>query len=285
MRSLALLLTLTLAAHAQSLVFKDGKVLAVGKDLRRQGDMLFTLVELSGAAPGQPARTGEVGYAVAQIARLELPPPALLKTAPELLAQGKAAEALAQLDPALANQVTFRDLPGSWWAETALLKLRALNQLGREAEVEPLAQQISTCAVHPDQPRAAQAQVALALLRKGQTARALPIAVIVLKESKEPATRAVASVVKGGCLMEKKDWEGALLAYLKVPVFFPQDKLLLAQALLGAGRAQFELSDLEAAKGTLNELKKVCAGSPEAEQVEAELQKIQRREKALAEPK
>jgi tetratricopeptide (TPR) repeat protein len=285
MRCVGLFLALAVAAHAQSLVLKDGKVVAVGKDLRRQGDTLFTLVELSGATPGQPAMTGEVGYAVAQIARLNLPPPAFLKTVPDLLAQGKAAEALAQLDPSLANQVTFRDLPGSWWAETALLKLRALNQLGRESEVEPLAQQISTCAVNPDQPRAAQAQVAVALFRKGQHVRALPIAMAVLKESKEPETRAVANVVKGGCLMAKKDWEGALLAYLKLPVFCPSDKQLLAQALLGAGRAQFELSDLEAAKATLNELKKVCASSPEAEQADAELQKIQRREKALAEPK
>ena len=49
-------------------------------------------------------------------------------------------------------------------------------------------------------------------------------------------------------------WDGAVLAYLHVPVFYEDEKLWMPQALLGSARAFRGLEDLDRAKKSLNDL-------------------------------
>ena len=70
-----------------------------------------------------------------------------------------------------------------------------------------------------------------------------------------------------------------------MPVFYPREKMLLAQSLLGSARAYYGLEDLPKAKATLEELLKDFATSPQAADARAEQEKIAKREKALAPPK
>ena len=268
------------SASAQNLVMKDGKVI-VAKALRRQGDTILATVEL----PGGEKQTGELGYPLAKIERLDFPEPPQLKTSQDLIAQGKGAEALAQLEPVVKYYEGFRDAPGSWWAPSALRKVQALASLGREPEATPLAEQIARIATDPETVRAANVQIAAGLVRRGNHARALELIQPALQESRAAATRAPAFVIKGECLLVKKEWEDAVLAFLQVPVFYPGEKVLLPQALLGRGRAHFGMDDLAAAKATLEELLKTYPATAEAKLAEAELEKITRREKALADPK
>jgi TolA-binding protein len=268
------------SASAQNIVMKDGKVIAA-KALRRQGDTILATVEL----PGGERKTGELGYALAKIERLDFPEPPQLKTSQDLIAQGKGAEALAQLEPVVKYYEGFRDAPGSWWAPAALRKVQALVAVGREQEAAPLAEQIGRLATDPETARAANVQVAATLVRKGSHARALELIQPALKESRDPATRAPAFIIQGECLLAKKEWEDAMLSFLQVPVFYPTEKVLLPQSLLGRGRAHFGMDDLAAAKASLEELIKTYPASAEAKQAEAELEKISRREKALADPK
>jgi TolA-binding protein len=284
MKTVLLVLALAVSASAQNIVMKDGKVIAT-KGLRRDGNNIIATVELPGAEAGQPAKTGEFGYPLTQITRLDFPEPPQLRTAPDLVTQGKAAEAIAQLDPVVRFYEGFRDAPGSWWADAALLKAQALASLGRDKEAEPIAEQIARTATDPETVRAAEVQLAAGLVRNGSHAQALEIAERALKESKRSGTLAPASIVKGECLLVKKEWEDALLAFLQIPVFYPGEKLLLPQAMLGAGRAQFGMEDFPRAKATLNELVKTYGAAAEAAQAQAELDKIARREKALAPPK
>ncbi len=271
---------LTVSAPAQNLVMKDGKVIAT-KALRRQGDTIIATVEL----PGGEKKTGDLGYPLAKIERLDFPEPPQLKASQDLIAQGKGAEALAQLEPVVKYYEGFRDAPGSWWAPAALRKVQALASLGREPEATPLAEQIARMATDPETARAANVQIAAGLVRKGGHARALALIEPALKESRDDATRAPAYVIQGECLLATKEWEEAVLAFLRVPVFYPGEKVLLPQVLLGRGRAHFGMDDLPAAKAALEELIKTYPGSAEAKQAAAELEKITRREKALADPK
>ena len=284
MKALLLFLALATTASAQNIVMKDGKVVPT-KGLRRSGDTIMATIELPGGEPGKPAKTGELGYPLNNIAKLDFPEPPQLRAAPELIAQGKGAEALAQLDPLVKFYEGFRDAPGSWWAPVALRKVQALVSLGREKEAEPLAEQIAQQADDPATKAAANVQIAAGLVRKGDFARALELVEPALTGSQEPETLAPASIVKGQCLVEKKQWEDAVLAFLQVPVFYPGEKALLPQVLLGRGRAHFGMEDFPAAKAALNELIKTYAASAEAKVAAAELEKIARREKALAPPK
>lgn len=279
--ALAALLTLAAPTWAQNIVMKDGKVV-VAKGLRRQGDSIVATVELPG---GDPKKTGDLGYPIAQIARIDFPEPPPLRTAPDLITQGKAADVLAQLEPIVKFYEPFRDAPGSWWASATILKVQALAALGREAEAVPIAEQLSHMTSDPEIQRAAEVQVANGLLKKGGHARAQEIAERALKEATRPGTRAAANVIIGECLLAKKQWDDATLAFLQVPVFYPTEKVFVPHAMLGAGRAQFGMDDLPRARATLNELLKTYAAAPEAALAQAELEKIARREKALAAPK
>lgn len=282
--SLVALLMMAGAATGQVFTMKDGKVITA-KGLRRQGDQILATVELAPADGNGAAKTGELGYAVAQIAHIDFPEPPVLRAGPEMITQGKAAEALTQLEPVLRYYEGFRDAPGSWWVSAALLKVQALTALGREAEGEPLATQVARSATDPEAVRAAQVQLALGAVRKGQHEAAQAVFEKALQESREGRTLAAAAVGRAQCLLAKKEWDDAVLSFLQVPVFYPTERVLLPAALLGVAQAEEGMEDLPRAKATLAELLKTYAGAPEASLARAELDQIARHEKALAPPR
>jgi tetratricopeptide (TPR) repeat protein len=268
---------------AQNVLLKDGRTITA-KSLRRQGDLIMATEEIPGA-PGQPPTTGEVGYPVKNINKIEFPEPAQLKAATELLTQGRAAEAQAQLDVALRYYEGFRDAPGSWWVELVLLKTTALINQGREKDAEPLVDQIARMAGDPETVRAARVQMAASMTRHGEHVRALELCDSVIKESTRPETLAAAAISKGQCHLALKQWEPALLAFLQIPVFYPGAKVLRPPSMLGAGRAYFGIADLKRAKETFDELIKTFAATPEAAAAKTELDRIARLEKALEPPR
>jgi hypothetical protein len=73
-----------------------------------------------GQAPAAP-KIDEVGFAVQKIAKIEFPEPAQIKESAALIGQGKIDEGLARLDPVFRYYEGFRDAPGSWWGEAAVL--------------------------------------------------------------------------------------------------------------------------------------------------------------------
>lgn len=285
MRPLAFTLLMILAAAAgapaESMIMKDGRRI-VAKTLRRQGD---NIMAANPSESGGKAMEGEVGYPLAQVERLEFPEPALLKTVPDLMTRGKAAEAIAQLDPAIRYYEGFRDAPGSYWADLALLKGNALLSLGRDAEAEPLAAQIARLASQPETILGARTQAAACLTRKGEHPRSLEILEQVLRDAARPETLASAAIYKGQSHFALKQWEPALLSFLMIPVFYPEQRMLMPQSLLGAGRALFALDDFDRAKETLGDLIKSYGATPEAAAAQTELEAIARKQKALEGPK
>jgi tetratricopeptide (TPR) repeat protein len=273
----------SLSASGQNIVMKDGRTITA-KSLRRQGDQIIATQELPPTEPGKTATTGDFGYQLNQIERLDFPRPIILDSGPDLVADGKGEEVLKQLEPVVSFYLAFRDAPGSWWPDSALLKAQALAALGRDSDALSIAEQLSK-ASDPEIALAAQVQIALANSRKSVSPQAMTIAERALKEGKRPLTRAAASIIQGQGLLEKKDWENALLAYLRVPVFYPQDKTLLRLATFGSGRAYFGMDDFASAKATFNQVIETAGSSPEAELAKTELENVARREKALAPPK
>ena len=281
MMRLALLFTLALsiASHGQTIpiLLKDGKKV-VTKGVRRSGD---TIMATNPAVDGAAALQGEVGYPLGQIEKIEFSEPAALKTAANSLATGKAAEALAQSESAFAYFAGFRDAPGSFWGDLAMLRIGALTALDRDAEAEPLARQIAEQASNPETIRGAQAQLAGIAGRRGDHAKAIEICDQILKEGNKPETMATAAINKARSHQALKQWDSAVLAYLNIPVFYPEQKVHGPSYLLGSAQCYFELADLPRAKDALNELLKTYPAAPQAEGAKAELDKIARREKAL----
>jgi tetratricopeptide (TPR) repeat protein len=271
-------------AHADINVLKKDGTKAVAKNLRRQGDNIIATMELPPEKPGDPVKTGDIGIPISQIEKMEFPEPGVLKTARDLIVEGKAADALAQVDQAAKYYEGFRDAPGSWWRQLMLLKMNTLVILGREKEADTLADTMSNLATEPESQRAAKVLLAAAATRRGDAQKAADMLDSVLKESKQSDVLASAAIYKGQSCLALKDWENALLSFLQIPVLYPEAKELAPASMLGVGRAHFGLEDFATAKNTFKELMKTFKGTPEANAAKAELELIAKREKALSDP-
>jgi tetratricopeptide (TPR) repeat protein len=263
-----LLLGLSASAEAQQILLKTGqKVETLG--LRRSGDKIMGKIEVAGSS-------GEVGYPISAIARIEFPEPKNLKAAADLLAQGQPDKALAEITPVVASYEPFKEIAGAWWAPAAVIKVSALAALQRDVEAEPLAREIQKSATDPETARAANLRIANALVGKQEFEKAAQICDAAIKESTRPEVLADAWTTKGNLHLAQKEWDAALLAFLHVPVFYREEKLFMPAALLGSARAYRRLDDLDRAKRTLQDLTTAFPKSAEAAVAQTEMQKLQK---------
>ena len=263
---LLLLLVIAPSAHAQSILLKTGQTIET-KGLRRSGDMVLIKVQVGGSS-------GEVGYRASTIAKIAFPEPPQLKTAAAFLSQGQPEKALADIEPVIKYYEPFRDLPGNWWATAALLKISALNAMRLEKAAEKLADEIRKSVSDPETVRAAQLQLVAGFVRRVEYDKALQLCDTVIKESTKAELLAEAWVHKGDALLAQRLWDGAVLAYLHVPVFYEDEKLWMPPALLGSARAFRGLEDFERARRSLEDLSAQYPKSAQAEIGRAELQRL-----------
>jgi len=265
--TLALLLALA-PLHAQNILLKDGRTLE-GKNLRRNGATIMTAVQ---GGTGQ----GEMGIPVDTITRIEFPEPPQLAAATKMLLQGKAAEALPQIDQLVAQQTPFKDIPGNWWAQAAILDVSLLQSVGRDQQAGPVIGDLIAYVADPETVLAGKVKQAASLVKKDPK-KAMAVFTTVLKESSRPEILAEAWLNTGSARLAAQEFQPALLAYLHLPVFYPGEKLLVPPALLGSSRAYVGLDDFTRAKRALDELLRDFPDSPEAAAAKSELPSIERK--------
>ena len=257
------------AGRAQNILLKDGQTIT-SLGLRRDGDTVAAKIKTPTGGEG------EVGYPIANIARIEFPDPAVRKTATELLGQNKAEEALRQLAPVLAYYAPFRDLPGSWWTSLAFLQVDALSRLGRDRDMEGVINDLSRLgAANPEILRAVKIRQGIALERKGQYADALKILnPVVRDENAPPSSVAEGWLAVGGAELGTRNYRAAQLAYMHIPVYSPELTNLMPSALLGSGAALIGLDDKGRAVSTFGDLITRFPNSPEAADAKTRLKNL-----------
>ena len=254
---------------AQSLAMKDGQVVAT-QGLRREGDTVLARIQT------KEGSVGEIGYPVANVARIDFPEPAQLKIAGDLLNAGKNDEAVRQLTPILAYYAPFRDVPGNWWSPLALLQVDAFARLGRDKDVDALATDLARAgAANPDLLRTVKIKQAAAVERRGDHHKALDALEPLVKDpAAPPETLAEAWLTIGQAQLALRDYKDALLAFLHVPIYTPERVLLMPPALLGSAGAYFGLDDGQRAQDALKELIAAYPSTPEAAEAKVRLQKL-----------
>ena len=262
------LLILVRQALGQNILLKSGQTIET-KGVRRSGDMVMGKIQVGSSH-------GEIGYQASAIARIDFPEPPQLKTTAEFLSQSESSKALADIGPVVKYYTQFRDIPGNWWAQAALLEVSALSGMQLDKEAEALGQEIRRNATDPETARAAQLQLVPGLVRNEKFDQALQLCDNVIKDSARPEVLAEAWVRKGDVFLAQRQWDSALLAYLHIPVFYPEEKLSMPPALLGSARAFRGLDDLERAKKSLADLTTEFPKSPQAEMAQAELKKLRK---------
>lgn len=257
------------AAPGITIYLKDGRnVTTTG--VRLAGTALMAKVKLDNGTEG------EAGYEVSNLARVDFPDPGQLKIASDLLAQGRADEAVKQLAPALAYYSPFRDLPGSWWTALALTQLDAFSRLGRDGEADALAAELGRLpAAPPAVQRAVKIRQGVSLERGGKHLEALAILEPLAKdEATPPETLPEAWLGMGAANLALGRNKPALLAYLHVPVYVPERALVMAPALLGSAVAYGRLNDNPRAKETLEQLVAAYPNSREATEAKNRLRAL-----------
>jgi tetratricopeptide (TPR) repeat protein len=254
------------AVFAQAITLKSGqRVETLG--LRRERDVVMGKVQVG-------TGSGEVGYNVSQIAKIEFPQPAALKTALDLLGQRQPEKALIEINRVVSYYEPFKDVPGGWWSQAALIKISVLAALHKDADAEALAALIQKTVTDPNTVRAVQVRLSSGLIRKKDFEKAIEICDAAIKESTDPEVLADAWIHKGDALAGMKDWDEALLAYLHVPVFYHTQTTYLPPALLGSARAYARLEDAARARRSFDDLIAAYPNSPEAAAAKTDLQKI-----------
>jgi tetratricopeptide (TPR) repeat protein len=265
---LLLVLVIDPSARAQTIDLKTGqKVETTG--VRREGDMIMGKVQVGSGS-------GEVGYHIPQIAKVEFPKPRGLADASNLLSQGQPDKALAEIDQVVTYYDPFKDVPGAWWSQAALIKVSALSALHRDTEAEALVAEIQRFVTDPETARGAQLQLTTDLIRKQDFEKAAKICDTVIKESAQPEILAEAWIKRGDLLYAQRRWDEALLAYLHVPVFYSDEKRFMPPALLGSARAYGQLDDDGRARKSLNELIATFPKSAEAAIAKTEIEKMEK---------
>ena len=252
-------------ASGQTLVEKNGTVVPA-KGLVRNGELLMVpIITATGGA-------GQVGYQVADVAKLNLPMPAELEQARLLEAKGDDQGALARIEPVLAYQQTLRDIPGNWWAQAALRKAIALRGLNRVAEAAALLNEISNYVKDPETLLATKVQLAL-ITKFDDPQKGFAAYDAIINQSTDPETLSQAWMAKAAIRVDEHEFEDALMDYLTVAVFYPEHNPLLPQALWGAGQAYDKIKDPANATKTYQTLISQFPDSPEAALAKAELSK------------
>ncbi len=257
------------AAPPITIYIKDGRTIST-TGVRLAGTALMAKVKLDNGSEG------EAGYEVSSLARVDFPDPGQLKIASDLLAQGRAEDALKQLGPVLAYYAPFRDLPGSWWSALALTQLEALNRLGRDGEADALAAELGRLAApSPTVLRAVKIRQGLSLERAGKHTEALAVLEPVARdEASPPQTLPDAWLGMGAANLALGKNKAALLAYLHVPVYVPERAVVMAPALLGSAVAYGRLNDNPRAKEALQQLVTAYPNSREATEAKDRLRAL-----------
>lgn len=241
--------------HAEDVTTTDGKVYP-NTTLRRSGSLVMLKVALEGSTS-----MIEMGLPIARIAKVSFPEPPELAKALAAASKGNAQEVINLTSSYISNQTAFKDLPGSWWPAMAQVRLLALASAGKDAETANLAREIG----------AAKTPIAESLARGGTLFASLvssDLEAVITGAKSLPAIggdqgSALAQLALGRALALKKDYAGALRAFLTVKIFYPSVNLLQPAAMLGAANSYVGLADPKRAMQTFNAIVENWPDSPQ----------------------
>ena len=237
-------------------------------NFQRKDDQLMVTVTTSSGGHGQ------VYYYISDVAELDVAAPPALAAASDLMAKGHPDQALALISPIVAFQLTLRDIPGNWWAKSALVQASVLISLKRGPDAASLLKDIAATSQDPEIQTAAKLQ--LALIEPPQDpAVALSAYDAVLKQSHNVDTLTQAWIAEGDVHFSQHEFADALLAYLNVPVFYSDHNPLLPKALWGVAQSARMLKDSKQEDEALLDLTTHFPDTTEASLAQAEIMKKQ----------
>jgi len=246
--------------------FKDGKTLP-GIAVRLSGSNILVTVPIGNAG------SSTMSYPLSTVASIDFPKPPGLTAAEQSLAMGRPAVALAEIGPVVDQQAAMEGIPGNWWARAAIVRVKALTAVGRFSDADDAISLLQKTA-DADDIRDARLQIALAWAAKGDAVRAGKIIDDAIANGTRPSTLATAWVGKGQLSLAAKDYDTALISFLRIPVFYAAEEAEMPAALYGSAEAYMGLGDKERAREAFQSVVSQYPKSPEAAAAKTSLSKL-----------
>ncbi|NBZ96960.1 MAG: hypothetical protein EBR40_11145 [Proteobacteria bacterium] len=242
--------------HAQDITTTDGQTYP-NSTIRRSGEMIMIKMTMEGGTSAV-----EMGLPISLIAKVAFPEPPELAKAIAAAAKGNAAEVLKLTGDFVAKQGDLKDIPGSWWPEMARLRLLSLAASGNDTECADLARQIGALK-NPSMESLSRAGALFSPL-KSSDLQAVLVGANALPRIGGDQGSALAQLVLGKALLQKKDFTGAIRAFLTIKIFYPSVSLLQSTGLAGAAEAYVGLKDEKRSAQCYDEIIKDWPDSPQA---------------------
>lgn len=264
MRTFAFLVSVLLMAFAGSSAFGQAIVL-------KGGDRVFSS-EFS-IQDGKIVRTIKIGENTAtsiidkkNIDSLEWPYPAELTESGDLLAKGKTEEAIAVLKKGRDFFENFEGIEGNWYLDIYFAYIEALNQGGKFDEVVKSLPALRALKLSDAQKmRLRIIQLDIERQTTSDYAAIILEAQSIMKETDDSAIGASLWAIIADVHTRKKEWEKALLAYLRIPVFYGTQMQRVPEAELNAARTLIKMKRYEDANSFLGRIIESYPGSQVAD--------------------
>jgi len=242
----ALLAILPFASSFSYEIVKNDGTIYNSPLISRSGDLLK--VKISSDTGGSL----EIGIPINTISKVSFPEPSVLTKVVAAADAGKAGDVILLTEDFVAKEGEFKDVPGSWWPDMALYRLLALAGVGKVKEAAELARTMGSIK-EPSMELLSRAGTLFGPLSSGDK-EAVVVGAKALPRMGGEQGSALAQLALGQALLEKKDYAGALRAFLTIKIFYPSCTLLQPAALYGAGNAYAGLKDKKHAIEALKDL-------------------------------
>ncbi len=248
---------------ADALILKDGTRVEKS-DLRIKDGKISRIIKIGGNSAEGTVQTS-------QIASLDWGDPEELTNASALLAAGKNDEAVAQLKAGKDFFELLKDVPGNWYLDIYLAYVDALNQAGKFEDV------VKTLPDLQAQKLTDQQKTKLRIMKLDidrQTSSNYDSIVSqaedILKGTDDSSVAASVWSIIGDVYMKKKDYEQALLSYLRITVFYGSQVQKVPEAEMRAARALVKMKRFADAQKFFTRITETYPGSPIAQAAEKE---------------
>ena len=216
--------------------------------LAAQGSTRLALTVEGGGAP----RVVDV----ATVERLDMQEPQILTEAHTAFATGDNTKTLQAMGRLRVELEPLRKIPGGreWWLDGEFLRAHILLSQRRLKDMEEAMKEIAADTTDPVAQRRAEAFLAHGIGLGGDPRKALELLRPIILNARDADTLADAWLFTGLQRSAVNEQQDALIAFLRVPVFYPAQPVPLAAARLGAARSLVALEDLPNARRILKEL-------------------------------
>jgi len=263
MRTFALILSVFAviaagSASGQALVLKDGNRIFSSEFSLQDGKIVRTI------QIGEQKATSVVDKR--NIDSLEWPYPAELTESSDLLAKGKTEEAIAVLKKGRDFFENFEGIEGNWYIDIYFAYIEALNQGGKfDDVVKSLPALRALQLTEAQKMRLRIIQLDIERQTTSDYVSIIAEAQGILKETDDSAIGASLWAMIADVHARKKEWDKALLAYLRIPVFFGTQMQRVPEAELNAAKALIHMKRYEDAGSFLSRIIESYPGSQVAD--------------------